>query len=237
MSDIRQILEERPPADSGLEELPLVLHRRLGRHVEHDERSRAFPAAGATKLVTTHHHRRSGPFNQGNLGSCTGNALVGCLDTAPFTHSRLGERTAVKLYELATKLDGFPGEYPPDDTGSSGLAICKAGKQDGYISAYHHAFGLDHALQALVLGPEIIGIDWYDSFDEPTADGELVIAPGAQVRGGHELEVSDIDVEEQMIEGWQSWGDWGPLHGRWRMSWNTFGTLLDAHGDVTVPVV
>lgn len=214
----------------------VIESQRLGRHIEHDETSKQFPAARASTLVTTMHHRRSGPFDQGNLGSCTGNAMAGVLDTEPWHHTHLGERTALKLYELATQLDGYPGTYPPDDTGSSGLAVCKAAKQLGYISAYHHAFGLQHALEALVVAPVIIGIDWYDSFDTPEADGELVISPNAQVRGGHELEVWGIDVDHQMILGEQSWGDWGPLHGKWLMSWATFGDLLGNSGDVTVPI-
>ena len=35
-----------------------------------------------------------------------------------------GEQFAVALYSDATKVDAYPGTYPPDDTGSSGLAIC-----------------------------------------------------------------------------------------------------------------
>lgn len=223
--DVRMLLDETP-----------IDGQRLGRHVEHDEASKAFPAARAATLVTTTHKRRSKPFDQGSLGSCVGNAMAGLLDTEPWHHAHLGERTAIKLYELATQLDGYPGTYPPDDTGSSGLAVCKAAKQLGYISAYHHAFGLQQALGALVVAPLIIGIDWFDSFDSPTGDGELVITPNAAVRGGHELEVSMIDVDRKIIGGWNSWGDWGPLHGQWIMSWSTFDVLLGNQGDVTVPV-
>lgn len=209
--------------------------KQLGRLVEHDERSRAFQAVRAPQLVSIEHKRRNGALDQGDIGSCTGNALVGCLDTPPFTHSRLGERTAIKLYSLATQLDSFPGSYPPDDTGSSGLAVCKAAKQLRYISAYHHAFGLQHALEALVLGPVIVGIDWYDSFDDPVG-GLLTISPDASVRGGHELEVNMINVEHQLVGGWNSWGNsWG-LHGRWLMSWDTLGRLLSQDGDCTVPI-
>jgi len=65
---------------------------------------------------------------------------------------KLDEVQARILYGMATKLDGLPGEFPPDDTGSSGLGAAKAAKALGYISAYHHAFGLDHALAALPSG-------------------------------------------------------------------------------------
>jgi hypothetical protein len=208
---------------------------RLGRLVEHDERSWNFQAARAPQLVSVEHKRRARPFDQGQIGSCTGNALTGCLDTAPFTHSRLGERTALKLYSLATQLDGSPGTYPPDDTGSSGLAVCKAAVQLKYISGYTHAFGLQHALEALTLGPVITGIPWFDSFDQPVG-GLLSISPNAGIRGGHEIEVNLISVEHRLVGGFNSWGpDWG-LHGRWLMSWDTWSECLAQQGDVTCPI-
>lgn len=58
---------------------------RLGRHVRHDSRSRdyAYPTAGLT-LVSTKHARRIPVLDQGNLGSCTGNAGIGCMGTDPY---------------------------------------------------------------------------------------------------------------------------------------------------------
>lgn len=209
--------------------------RPLGRHLEHDEASRAFPAERATVLKSAKHKRTRKPFDQGDLGSCTGNAMCGVLVTQPWKHTKFSENTAVELYELATTLDNVPGAYPPDDTGSSGLAVCKAAQQLKYISAYHHAFGLDHALAALVLAPVIIGIDWYSGFDEPGPDGMLTIS--GDVRGGHEVELNEIDVERQQVGGYNSWGSsWGPLGGRFLMSFETLGRLLAVGGDCTVPV-
>lgn len=210
--------------------------RPLGRHLEHDDASRAFPAERAAALKSAKHKRTRKPFDQGDLGSCTGNAMCGVLVTQPWKHSKFSERTAVELYELATTLDNVAGAYPPDDTGSSGLAVCKAAQQLKYISAYHHAFGLDHALAALVLAPVIIGINWYDSFDTPGAGGLIEIADGAQVRGGHEVELLEIDVDRQIVRGPNSWGpDWAD-HGYFEMSFETLGRLLSEGGDCTVPV-
>ncbi len=70
------------------------------------------------------------------------------------------ETEAVKVYELETKLEGKP--YPPNDPGGSGLMVCKAAKQMGLLTSYQHAFGVQHALEALVLRPVITGVSWYD---------------------------------------------------------------------------
>jgi hypothetical protein len=217
-----------------LPEIP-VPGMRLGRNIDHDERSKAFPAMVAP-LRTVRHERRCPPYDQGELGSCTGNAMAGALMTDPFYRQGrdLGEKDAVELYAEATRLDRFPGVYPPDDTGSSGLAVAKAAKREGYISSYRHAFGLQQALGALVVGPVITGVKWYSSFDHPLPTGEVRIADDAFVRGGHEFEVNGIEVENRRVWCVQSWGPtWGGLgDGTFWLSWDTWDLLLRDMGDV-----
>jgi hypothetical protein len=213
----------------------VVSGMRLGRNVDHDERSKSFPAMTAP-LRTARHERHCPPFNQGDIGSCTGNAMAGALMTDPLYQAgrTLDETDAVGLYKQATKLDRFPGVYSPDDTGSSGLSVAKAAKLAGFISSYRHAFGLQQALGALVTGPVITGVKWYSSFDHPLSTGEVQIAADAVVRGGHEFEVNGIDVENQRVWCVQSWGpEWGGLgDGTFWMSWQTWEALLNDAGDV-----
>lgn len=211
-------------------------HRRLGRHVEHDPRSWGYQAARAPKIASVLHKRLVPPFDQGNLGSCTGNAMAGLLMTEPVhtpTIGTLRELDAVDLYEWATHHDGIAGAYPPQDTGSSGLAVTKAAKARGWIASYRHAFGLAHALEALTLRPVIAGIAWYDSFDSPGPGGLVAISPRAQVRGGHEIEVVGVDTDTKQIRCWNSWGaSWGD-GGAFSMGWETLDQLLHAQGDIT----
>jgi hypothetical protein len=211
--------------------------KRLGRHVEHDPRSRAYAAGRAPKIISVKHEARGLPLDQGQIGSCTANALCGALDSAPNLNggSPLAELDAVSLYELETQLEGQP--YPPNDPGGTGLMVCKAAKQKGLITAYHHAFGIDHALHTLVERPVITGINWYSSFDNPDPQTGLVeLAPGAHIRGGHEIVADEIDAENRLVWFWNSWGPTWGIGGRFCMSFDTWAQLLEEQGDVTVPI-
>lgn len=225
------------------DEIP-VAGKPLGRHVMVDSRSAAYvfrPVATVPVMSTT--WTRNAPiFDQGNLGSCTGNAITGALSCAPLWpalpkgHPTLDEAEAVRLYGLATQLDGYPGSYPPDDSGSDGTSACKAAQRSGLISGYLHAATLDAMLQALMAGPVIMGLDWYDSFDYPDTSGVVDIEPGAVVRGGHEVLARGVHTDAKLIMLDNSWGtSWGAA-GSFYMHYETVASLLASDGDCTVPL-
>jgi hypothetical protein len=227
----------------------------LGRHVEHDDRSRGFAITAPERLrsvsLTPVRHERFIPvLDQGQIRSCTGNAGEGAAGTGalyqalphdlparPSDQDRaVDEDQALALYSAATRLDGIPGQYLPDDTGSTGLAVAKVMKRAGLIAGYQHTFSLADALYAAQIVPLLTGFNWYDSFDQPDSNGTVRITPGAQVRGGHEPLLDELLVDERMVGFTNSWsGDWG-LHGRFYLSWADFDRLLGEQGDVTVPV-
>lgn len=213
----------------------------LGRHVEHDPRSREWPArlaAPAAPLRTLRHRRYGGLFDQGDLGSCTGEAVAGAANTVP-VHAK-GERVlkqpdALAIYELATRLDGFAGEYPPTDTGSSGLAAAKAAQRLGFVKEYRHAFGIDEAVRALQKSAVATGVSWYEGFDTPTPDG--FIRFGGQVRGGHEFLVRGyVAARDPYVLCDQSWGPGFALGGHFKMFVRDWAALLLEDGDCTVLV-
>lgn len=210
----------------------------LGRVVQHDPRSRAF--AYSPKGVTyksVKHHFNIKNLDQGDLGSCTGNAFVQNLgydslfNALPTNHPELNESEAVRVYSRATELDPFPGTYKPDDTGSSGLAAAKSGQEFGYISGYQHAFSLDSALAALMSGPIMVGTNFYESMFVPDENGLVGIF--GNVAGGHEYTGDEFDADKGLIGFRNSWGDWG-VGGRFYMTIATFTQLLNESGDVTI---
>lgn len=215
----------------------------LGRLVEHDPRSKLYPARQAVRPRTVLWDHHAPVLDQGDLGGCTGFALAQCLNTAKFASSRpkrlgrryyLNDKYAQMMYARATQLDDIEGTWPPTDTGSSGLAVCKAGVQLGYLAAYQHAFGFVHFAQAITLQPVIVGTWWYDAMYYPDAYG--FVKPVGENVGGHEYLALGINYADQYVTCLNSWSaSWGD-RGRFRLTFTDFAALLQDDGDVTVPI-
>lgn len=223
-----------------------VADNRLGRHVNHDPRSRRFPVRKDVPIVSVVHERHVPVFDQGDTGSCTGNAAVGCMGTGPFYDSIDARHTmplypftepgAVACYSRATALDNFPGTYPPEDTGSDGLSVAKALVEAHEISGYEHAFNLEQALAALMVAPVIVGTNWFTDMFDP--DTNAYVTPTGSLAGGHEYVMDSYDAGARVFGFTNSWGtSWG-AQGRFFMRADDFASLLAQDGDVTsfVPV-
>lgn len=216
-----------------------------GRLVEHDPRSRNFahlpPEKLVPKTVLWAHH--APVLDQGELGSCTGNALAQCLNADYFNPTLtkvnkgqpLLEHDAVTFYSLATHLDGIPDNtYPPTDGGSSGLGVAKAGKQLKFLKSYKHAFSFTSFLSALQTQPVIVGTVFYEGMEDPDKTG--LVKPTGQIAGGHEYTILGADFQKQRITALNSWSkSWG-VNGRFLMDFADFQSLLANQGDVTIPV-
>lgn len=233
----------------------------LGRHVEHDPRSLAY-AHGVlpnSAIQSVDWTRRTPILDQGQLGSCTGNAGTGWLGTdsagrtasttvtisaagAAASHGlftagvhALDEAFAVGLYSLATILDGISGQYPPTDTGSSGLGVAKALKALGLAASYTHGFSIAALNSALQAGPAMIGIAWPNSAFNPAADGRIPVDPSSGIAGGHELTICRYDAAAGEYWVANSWGtSWGQ-QGYGYFTAADLAWLLGQQGDVTVP--
>ena len=217
----------------------IVDGKRLGRHVHHDDRSDAFAVTADGTVASASWTRVIPVLDQGNVGSCTGNATVGVLGTDPFDPTEpagvvLDEAEALTIYSAAEVIDG-DGPYPPNDNGSSGLSVAKAAKNAGLISGYRDIGTVAAAQTVIQTGPFIIGSDWYTSFDTPDANGLVVITPEATVRGGHEYECRGYDATTDLWNLVNSWGLSYGANGEFFYSSTTFAKLLEgSDGDATV---
>lgn len=210
---------------------------RLGRSVEHDERSKAFRAVTAPVPLRNRMHRRWGPLlDQGTVGACTYFGLLNALHRRPLYRPKQRYTNAEGLsgYSRATEIDPFPGTWQPDDTGSSGLAACKVAQERGLISSYDHAFGLQQTLQALVDSPVMVGTVWLESMFDVPASG-IIECRGAEV-GGHLYVLSGIDVDYELVRIDCAWRRWGVGGQQWAwLRWADLGRLLEQWGESTVP--
>lgn len=211
----------------------------LGRNIHHDPRSLAYQVRADGTVKTVRWDRIIPVLDQGNLGSCTGNAAVGHLGTQPVDATLaslltsglvLDEQEAIAIYSDAEKIDGGHG-YPPEDEGSSGLSVAKAAKARALISGYTHMTSLAACQTAIQTGPFIIGINWYGDFDYPDANG--LVAIGGSLRGGHEVEVIGYDAATGLWEAVNSWGISYGVGGHFFFTSGTFSRLLSEDGDAT----
>lgn len=231
--------------------------RRLGRRMQLDARSLPFmiertPPELRRPLRSVHWSRSLPVLDQGDLGACVGYAATGALATEPWDILdgvlRLSVYTAADfitqaggyaqaLYSETTRHDPFPGDWPPDDTGTDGLSVAQVLKARGVIRAYRHASTLRGFAQLLQDGPVIMGMPWLDTFYDPDGHGRID-AEGWEaggLAGGHEVQVIGLDLydfeptklEAATFQCVNSWGDsWGLL-GRFTMRGATYQALRD----------
>jgi hypothetical protein len=210
----------------------------LGRHVGHDTRSLNYLVEETTDTFVPVRWELDGPvLDQGQLGACTGFATATCLNHAPYkatvpANVTLDNAEGVTLYSAATRLDPYPGNYPPSDTGSDGLSAAKAAKKLGLITGYLHITTPEALASALALGPVIVGTDWYESMFDPDSMGNLTVDRSSGVAGGHEYTLDEITGDGRF--GFtNSWGSSFGLGGRMFMQVPDFLGLLAAKGDAT----
>jgi len=219
-------------------------HRVLNRHIVHDPRSWEHQVRrGVTAIPTTgvHHMRHAPVWDQGEVGCCTCDAMLGMLMTGPFMAERkklnkpqfdFTQKDCLDLYRVETRLDNreIPGSWEPDDTGSSFLYAATAAKKMKLVNRYVWAFTVAQALTLLLERPLNMGTYWYEDMMEPNI--KLGLRARGDMVGGHEYVIDEWDPKKQRVWMQNSWTDsWG-IHGRMWMSLGTFGTLLKRDGDI-----
>jgi hypothetical protein len=212
----------------------------LGRNVCHDSRNLAYAWQRRTRELTDQlWPRHIAILDQGDIGSCTGNAETGalgcdpCSGALPAGHPALDENLALTIYSGAETIDG-DGPYPPNDNGSSGPSAAQVAKNLGLISGYLHCLSLADVLDALEEHPVCIGSNWYDSMDSPDSSGLVAISSGASIRGGHEYLCRGKSVADRLVFLDNSWGTGWGKQGSFSYSWDTLERLLAEQGDGTV---
>lgn len=207
---------------------------RLGRNKVHDSRSRAFALTTFVDRSTWKDKaiRIYDPIPNPNqqVGCCTG--VAKCVQLNAVGNRRAGRMlnmaTALALYSRSTQVDPWDGEWPPEDTGSSGLASCRAAIEAGLAREYRWLFGgADEVVQNVVEGRAIsIGTWWYDAMFSPQPSTNIIRSFGDKV-GGHQYVARGYDAYRDlvMIRCW-----WGAYRDVWIMR-SDLDNLLRDGGD------
>jgi hypothetical protein len=189
-------------------------------------------------------------LDQGALGSCTGEAPTGIRLSRPYTLATLPapwvqmstagdfEQLARDIYSGATKIDPYPGEWPPTDTGSNGDSAMRMAVQLGLFSAYRSIEAFTDLQASLQAGPCIFGSDWYTGMWQPDRGGQVHVTGAAE--GGHEYGFAGIDVDRKLLWFVNSWGDdygckVGSHGGYFNLTFGDFTTLYNSGGAVECP--
>lgn len=191
---------------------------RLGRHKAHDPASRGFAMRVSVDRSTWRDKsvRLYDPLPNPNqrVGCCTG--VAKCCQLNAVGNRRLGKvlnmTDAETIYSANTAIDPWPGTWPPEDTGSSGLASAKTAQSLGLGGEYRWLFGgADEVVQAVMNGEVIsVGTWWYWDMFEPSGGFYLsrpVVRPLGGHAGGHQYVIRGYDEGQDLVLGRCWWGD------------------------------
>lgn len=210
---------------------------RLGRIPQTDIRNLNFDVR-KTNIVVQHDTPRSYTWrcliwlDQGNLGSCVGNAWAHELAARPKEVQGIDQQYAVDLYHAAQKLDEWPGEAYE---GTSTLGGAKATMATGKIGGYHWCTDIE-AVKIVVSWrkPVVVGANWYASMFTPDVAGLVKIGGG--IAGGHEWLVRGYSIVTDLFLCRNSWGLSYGISGDFYISAKDLDRLLFAEGgDCCVP--
>jgi hypothetical protein len=167
------------------------------------------------------------PLNQGQRGSCTGNASDGALCSLGDS-TDYNENEADTIYENGTCIDngctvpctctsctvGYCPTTDANDNGSDGSGVSQYLLDIGKIKSYTTADTTSQLL-ACLSNPDsaaVIGVDWYNSQFNTNSDGRIIVNTSSGLAGGHELFVTGYDAQRGGVWVHNSWGLWGQCY-------------------------
>lgn len=224
-------------SDLYVKEIPAT-DPRLKRHIVHDPKSLEFLADFPVDQ-STWHNKRIRIFdpvpnpNQPN-GCCT--AVSKCVQMNAQGNRVKGQVLDMdfcqKLYTYETTIDPFPGQMPDQDTGSNGLAACKAAQRFGIGGEYRwFVKGTDEIVQAIMAGWCVgVGTAWENNMFNIDSNG--VIHRGGGVAGGHQWTLHGYNIDHDYLRGICWWGKFKTFF----IARSDVEDLLADHGDAHIQV-
>lgn len=159
----------------------------------------------------------SGRDDQGQTPQCVGAAITQELASDPVRVAVTHPFTRQNIYNLAQKIDEWPGEAYDGTSLNAGM---KAARQYGYVTEWHWAASVDEILSSLSqLGPVIMAGPWLTGMFTPDPEGRIPVT-GTAGNIGHCYMLGESQVSRGRVIVEQSWGPfWSRfpgLDGGWR---------------------
>jgi len=205
----------------------------------HDEASRGYAVRTLVPAAPTRPLWWTGGvvLDQGEEGSCAGHAIVAEYAASPVRgaigDAAAGHVLAVACYERARRIDGIADA---EGEGTSVNAVMKVGRERGWWDGYSWAFGVEDVKRALIVGPVVIGIPWYESMYEARSG---VVDVGGELVGGHCLLVTgwtpNYQGRGETFRWRNSWSRSYGVNGNGYISARALGELLADDGEAAVP--
>lgn len=193
----------------------------------YDARNADYPVAAAldpTAAPVSRQWRLNHRVDQGQTPRCVGFSLAQELNSEP-VEVAISDYTGPNIYNLAQKLDEWPGE---GYDGTSLLAGLKALQQYGAVTEYRWAANVNDVVNSLSqIGPVVMAGPWLSGMFTPVAEGRVPIT-GTAGNIGHCYLLGELDVAKDRVYIEQTWGPMWSVLG-WR-GWITTGdvqTLLN----------
>jgi len=216
----------------------------FGRRPSKDERDKQYlmrrllPAAADVVLPTRKTWRIAGKNLDQEGGTCVGMGCTNLLRCAPI-QTTANENMAYQIYDKAILLDEWTDNDNDADRqmGTSVRAGMMALMGMGRLKSYLWAFELQPAVEwVLTMGPVVLGVNWYSSFDRPDAEGIVQIKPRAIVEGGHCFLWRGVDTKRALAHCVNSWSDsWG-LSGDFYLPLRDVERLIHEEGEAATAV-
>lgn len=181
-------------------------------------------------------------LDQGNTGTCVGHGWRHFLEGAPIVQTtRKEEPFALTIYREAIAIDEWPENDNGDlNFGTSVRAGWKALRARGLVGEGNSTNNVDvmadwiggkDELNQFIGGGLVIGVPWYPSMFDPTPEGFLTIPAGQTTRYGHCVWINGWNQPGGYFWGVNSWGNWGPKRGRFRISGEIMDRLMKETGE------
>lgn len=192
---------------------------RLPAHGVGNDQDRAFPLRAAIMALPLPDYKYwpffVKPLDQGATGTCVGHGAKSWMLSAPIVQTkRDGPPSPFDLYRDSCLVDEWPGNDDGDlNFGTSVRAMFKALQTRGLVAEYRWAMNMQDVIDWVLLhGPLVIGVNWYEGMLHPDAKG--YIEPTGTLVGGHCVLIVGHNHTRGDFTIINSWGDWGPKHGR-----------------------